>query len=92
MSNSPNDDTRNRPARRRSTPRSTPVDARIRTAALDPQTIIHLADYYEPESIPKWLQGRNPELGGRRPIDAIRAGEFTEVLSTIAAQTNGAFF
>ncbi len=54
--------------------------------------VARLADYYEPESIPKWLQGQNPELGGRRPIDAIRAGELPDVLSAIEAQTSGAFF
>jgi hypothetical protein len=54
--------------------------------------VARLLEYYDEESIPKWLRGRNPDLGGRRPLDLIReGGHLPEILSVIEAQTGGAF-
>jgi transcriptional regulator with XRE-family HTH domain len=46
---------------------------------------------YEPDAARAWLFGFNPQLGGRRPIDVVRAGRMGEVLDAIAADYGGAF-
>jgi hypothetical protein len=68
-----------------------PVEANARLPRDLATVVAHLAEYYEPATIPRWLHGNNPDPGYRRPIDAIRAGEIPEVLSVIEAQTSGAF-
>ncbi|HEX8692601.1 MAG TPA: antitoxin Xre/MbcA/ParS toxin-binding domain-containing protein [Longimicrobium sp.] len=50
-----------------------------------------LLDHYEPEAVPDWLQGRSPDLGGRRPIDVLREDGLADVLAVIEAQASGAF-
>jgi uncharacterized protein (DUF2384 family) len=46
---------------------------------------------YSPETAELWLQGVNPHLGGRRPIDLIRAGHSRELLDAIAQERAGSF-
>jgi transcriptional regulator with XRE-family HTH domain len=67
-----------------------PENARIlRDLAI---VVAQLTEYYEAEVIPSWLRGRNPDLGGRQPLDLIReGGHLPEILSTIEAQTSGAY-
>lgn len=50
-----------------------------------------LLDHYEPDAVPDWLLGHSPDLGGRRPIDALREGGLPDVLAALEAQTSGAF-
>ena len=49
-----------------------------------------LAEVYSPEGIEIWMHARNRDLGGRRPIDLLRSGEFSEVLEAIERLTHGA--
>ena len=49
-----------------------------------------LRDVYRPEGVEIWLHARNRDLGGRRPIDLLRAGEFSPVLEAIERMTHGA--
>jgi transcriptional regulator with XRE-family HTH domain len=46
---------------------------------------------YQPEAAELWLRGVNPHLGGRRPIDVIRAGHSRELLDAIAQERAGSF-
>lgn len=38
----------------------------------------------------RWLEGVNPHLGDRRPVDLIRCGRAAEVLDAIAAERTAA--
>jgi uncharacterized protein (DUF2384 family) len=49
-----------------------------------------LSDVYRPEGVEIWLHARNRDLGGRRPIDLLRGGEFAVVLDAIERLTSGA--
>lgn len=53
--------------------------------------VTRLLEYYAPASVPDWLLGNSPDLGGRRPIDVLRAGGLAEVIAAIDAQTSGSF-
>lgn len=46
---------------------------------------------YSAETAERWLDGVNPHLGGRRPIDLIRAGHARELLDAIAQERAGSF-
>lgn len=46
---------------------------------------------YDGEAAERWLEGLNPHLGDRRPIDLIRRGRATELLDAIAAERACAF-
>jgi len=46
---------------------------------------------YSPEAAELWLRGMNPHLGGRRPVDVIRAGHSQELLDAIAQERAGSF-
>jgi uncharacterized protein (DUF2384 family) len=46
---------------------------------------------YSPEAAERWLRGVNPHLGGRRPIDLVRAGRSTELLDALAQERAGSF-
>jgi transcriptional regulator with XRE-family HTH domain len=46
---------------------------------------------YAPDTAELWLEGLNPHLGGRRPIDLIRAGRARELLDAIAQERAGSF-
>ena len=42
-----------------------------------------LLQMYLPETAWKWLQGKNPLLGGRQPLTLLQEGMFEEVLGAI---------
>ncbi len=44
-----------------------------------------LLGLYRRETAIAWLQGINPQLGDRRPIDLLAAGRITDVLAAIDA-------
>jgi uncharacterized protein (DUF2384 family) len=46
---------------------------------------------YEADTAELWLNGLNPHLGGRRPIDVVRAGRARELLDAIAQERAGSF-
>jgi uncharacterized protein (DUF2384 family) len=46
---------------------------------------------YSSETAQLWLTGLNPHLGGRRPIDLVRAGHARELLDAIAQERAGSF-
>jgi uncharacterized protein (DUF2384 family) len=46
---------------------------------------------YPAEAAELWLQGLNPHLGDRRPIDLVRAGRAQELLGAIGAERSGGF-
>ncbi len=46
---------------------------------------------YSAETAERWLDGVNPHLGGRRPIDLVRAGRARELLDAIAQERAGSF-
>jgi hypothetical protein len=48
-----------------------------------------LRDVYQPEGVEIWLHGRNRDLGSRRPLDLLRAGEFETVLSAVERVVDG---
>jgi uncharacterized protein (DUF2384 family) len=50
-----------------------------------------LLDVYPLDVAEQWLQGLNPYLGNRRPIDLIRANHSYEVLAALAQQRAGGF-
>ena len=58
--------------------------------ALD-TTVALLSGFLNAETIPKWLQGVNAFLGNRRPIDVLRTGRLSEVVSAIEAEQSEAF-
>jgi Protein of unknown function (DUF2384) len=49
-----------------------------------------LKDVYTPEGVDIWLHGRNESLGGQRPIDLLRAGDFQTVLYAVERLKTGA--
>jgi hypothetical protein len=49
-----------------------------------------LQEVYAPEGVDIWLHGRNRSLGAERPIDLLRAGEFTRVLAAVDRLKTGA--
>jgi hypothetical protein len=50
-----------------------------------------LSRIYEPGVVEKWLQGINPRLGDRRPVDVIRAGRIQDLLAVIADERAGGY-
>jgi transcriptional regulator with XRE-family HTH domain len=46
---------------------------------------------YSAVSAELWLRGTNPHLGGRRPVDLVRAGRARELLDAIAQERAGSF-
>jgi uncharacterized protein (DUF2384 family) len=46
---------------------------------------------YSAETAEAWLRGLNPYLGGRRPIDLVRAGRTVELLGALAQERAGSF-
>jgi hypothetical protein len=46
---------------------------------------------YEPETAERWLNGRNPHLRGRRPIELIRLGETRELLAVLRQERAGSY-
>lgn len=52
--------------------------------------IEQLKDVYAPEGVDIWVHGRNRDLGGQRPIDLLRSGEFAQVLNAVERLKTGA--
>jgi uncharacterized protein (DUF2384 family) len=46
---------------------------------------------YEPDAVAGWLQGNNPHLGDRRPIDVLAAGDLASVMAAVQAARTGAY-
>ena len=46
---------------------------------------------YSADAAEHWLEGSNPHLGDRRPIDLIRRGQSRELIDAIAAERAGSF-
>lgn len=51
----------------------------------------NLLRLYEPEAARAWLEGTNPNLGDRRPVDLIRAGKAEELMRSIRAERADSF-
>ena len=49
-----------------------------------------LEEVYTPEGIEIWLHSRNRLLGGRRPIERLRSGGFSEVIDAVESLAHGA--
>ncbi len=50
-----------------------------------------LTGYLEPEAIPDWLEGINPQLSDRTPLFVLKAGRLAEVVAAIEAEQSGGF-
>jgi transcriptional regulator with XRE-family HTH domain len=50
-----------------------------------------LSRLYEPETAERWLEGMNPHLRNRRPLDLIRMGETQELLAALRQERAGSF-
>lgn len=50
-----------------------------------------LVRLYAPEAVDAWLFGFNAHLQNRRPIDAIRQGDFDAVMGAISQERAGSF-
>jgi hypothetical protein len=46
---------------------------------------------YEPETAERWLDGLNPHLGNRRPLDLIRMGETQELVTALRQERAGSY-
>jgi uncharacterized protein (DUF2384 family) len=46
---------------------------------------------YEPEAISGWLQGNNPHLGDRRPLDVLAEGDVAAVMAAVQAARTGVY-
>jgi hypothetical protein len=49
-----------------------------------------LREVYTPEGTDIWVHGRNRSLGGQKPIDLLRSGEFEHVLAAVERLASGA--
>jgi len=48
-----------------------------------------LSDIYLPEGVEIWLHGRNESIGGQRPVDLLRDGDFRTVLDAVERLKSG---
>jgi uncharacterized protein (DUF2384 family) len=48
-----------------------------------------LSRLYEPDVARRWLEGLNPHLGDRRPIDVVRSGRAEDLLQALRAEFAG---
>lgn len=46
---------------------------------------------YTPEVAERWLEGVNPHLGDRRPIDLVRRGRAGDLLAALSEERAGSF-
>jgi uncharacterized protein (DUF2384 family) len=46
---------------------------------------------YEPEAVSGWLEGNNPHLGDRRPLDVLADGDVAAVMAAVQAARTGVF-
>lgn len=44
---------------------------------------------YEPDVARRWIEGLNPHLGDRRPIDVVRSGRAEDLLPALRAEIAG---
>jgi transcriptional regulator with XRE-family HTH domain len=51
----------------------------------------HLNETFVPPGGPRWLRSESNYLGGRRPLDALLAGEFERVEAALEALDSGIF-
>lgn len=50
-----------------------------------------LAELYQPDEAKLWLYSRNQLLGSERPVDLIRDGRMSDVLTVISQLIDGAY-
>jgi len=63
----------------------------VRDRLLETAYVIEaLKDVYTPEGVDIWIHGRNRGLGGERPIDLLRQGQFAPVLNAVERLKTGA--
>ncbi len=53
--------------------------------------VSQLRGYLDDDMIPEWLRGINAHLGNRTPLDVLRTGRLSEVITAIEAEQSGAF-
>ena len=53
--------------------------------------VLALLEVYEPDAVSGWLQGINPHLNNRRPLDVLADGDVAQVMSAIQATRVGSF-
>ncbi len=53
--------------------------------------VLALLEVYEPDAVPGWLQGINPHLNNRRPLDVLGEGDVAKVMAAIQATRVGSF-
>jgi uncharacterized protein (DUF2384 family) len=61
-----------------------------RLAALA-SVVTALLAVYDREAVPGWLEGNNPHLNDRRPLDVLAAGDVAAVMSAVQAARTGTF-
>jgi uncharacterized protein (DUF2384 family) len=65
--------------------------AEARDRLVDVNYIVRqLQDVYRPEGVEIWLHSRNPELGGRRPLDLLIEEQFEPVIQAVERLQVGA--
>jgi DNA-binding transcriptional regulator YiaG len=52
--------------------------------------VTRLGETFRPEGVEIWIHARNRTLGGRKPIDLLREGDFVTVLHAIESLDSGA--
>lgn len=50
-----------------------------------------LLAFYEPEAVSGWLQGSNPHLDDRRPLDVLAEGDVAAVMAAAQAARTGVY-
>lgn len=53
--------------------------------------VLALLEVYETDAVPAWLNGINPHLNHRRPLDVLAQGDIAEVMAAVQAARTGSF-
>ncbi|MGH7575214.1 MAG: hypothetical protein ACREM1_08825 [Longimicrobiales bacterium] len=53
--------------------------------------VLALLEVYEADAVPGWLEGINPHLNHRRPLDVLAEGDVAEVMAAVQAARVGSF-
>ena len=53
--------------------------------------VSQLRGFLDDDVVPEWLRGINAHLGNRTPLDVLRTGRLSEVITAIEAEQSGAF-
>jgi hypothetical protein len=53
--------------------------------------VAQLRGFLDDDVIPDWLRGTNAHLGNRSPLDVLRTGRLSEVITAIEAEQSGAY-